>query len=177
MAELETLLVDGEVRIEPFVARHVEGLRLACAQDKEIWEIYPVNMLDEGFEEQLKLFHGEDGWVRFAVCQGDKVVGTTSYIHPNLENGTVMIGGTYIEPSVRGTGFNRRVKVLMIDHAFACGFWRVEFSVDTRNARSMAALAKLGATHEGTLRRNRKTWTGHVRDTAMFSILREEWAG
>ena len=177
MVELETPLVDGDVRLEPFVAGHVDGLRAACAQDREIWAIYPVNMLDNGFEEQLKAFHGEDGWVRFALCHGDKVVGTTSYIHPSLANGTVMIGGTYIEPSVRGTNFNRRTKVLMIDHAFACGYWRVEFSVDTRNVRSMAALKKLGATQEGVLRKNRTTWTGYVRDTAMFSILREEWTG
>ena len=176
-AELATLLVDGEVTVEPFAAQHVDGLREACAQDREIWEIYPVNMLDDGFEEQLKAFHGEEGWVRFALCHAGRVVGTSSYIHPSPENGTVMIGGTYIEPSVRGTDFNHRVKKLMIEHAFACGFWRIEFTVDTRNKRSMAAVQKLGAKHEGTLRRNRTTWTGYVRNTAVFGLLKEEWAG
>ena len=39
----------------------------------------------------------------------------------------------------------------------------------------MAAVLKLGATHEGTLRKNRITWTGYVRDTAVFGLLREEW--
>ena len=34
---------------------------------------------------------------------------------------------------------------------------------------------KLGATREGVLRRERKTWTGHVRDTVSFSVLRDEW--
>ncbi|MEH6757643.1 MAG: GNAT family protein [Parasphingorhabdus sp.] len=176
-APLDIALIDGDVRIIPFEANHLPHVRAACAKDTEIWDIYPVNMLDDDFDAQLKSFHGEDGWVRFTVFNGDQVVGTTSYIHPSLENGTVMIGGTYIEPSVRGSDFNRRMKKLMIDHAFASGFWRIEFTVDARNKRSMAAVLKLGAKHEGTLRRNRKTWTGYVRDTAVFGLLKEEWVG
>ena len=172
---LSAPLIDGEVRILPFAEDHVAPLRSACEQDREIWAIYPVNMLAEDADARLRAFHGEDGWVRFAAFHGDHLVGTTSYIHPDPANGTVMIGGTYIEPSVRGTDFNRRMKHLMIDHAFACGFWRIEFTVDTRNQRSIAAMRKLGATQEGVLRRNRVTWTGHVRDTALFSILADEW--
>ncbi len=88
-----------------------------------------------------------------------------------------MIGGTYIEPSVRGTGFNATMKWLMIDHAFAQGFWRTEFTIVTRNVRSIAAVEKMGAVREGTMRKNRVTWTGYVRDTALFSILKDEWVG
>ena len=62
-------------------------------------------------------------------------------------------------------------------HAFASGFTRIEFRVDGRNLRSRAAVLKLGATHEGILRKNRITWTGHVRDTYVFSLLRHEWPG
>jgi RimJ/RimL family protein N-acetyltransferase len=87
----------------------------------------------------------------------------------------VEIGGTYIEPSARGGDVNRRVKTLLLDRAFACGFRRVQFNVDTRNARSMAALLKIGARQEGVLRSHRVTWTGHVRDTAVFAILAPEW--
>ncbi len=173
---LHTPLTDGEVRIVPFTEEHSAPLRRACEQDREIWAIYPVNMLAEDADARLRAFHGEDGWVRFAAFQGDHLVGTTSYIHPDPANGTLMIGGTYIEPSVRGGDYNRRMKHLMINHAFACGFWRIEFTVDTRNTRSLAAMRKLGAVEEGVMRRNRVTWTGHVRDTALFSILAEEWA-
>jgi len=63
----------------------------------------------------------------------------------------------------------------MIGHAFACGFRRIEFRIDDRNARSKAATARLGAHFEGLLRAERITWTGHVRDTALFSILKKEW--
>jgi RimJ/RimL family protein N-acetyltransferase len=44
-----------------------------------------------------------------------------------------------------------------------------------RNRRSQAAVAKLGAVREGVLRRDRLTWTGHIRDTVVFSILGREW--
>jgi RimJ/RimL family protein N-acetyltransferase len=36
-------------------------------------------------------------------------------------------------------------------------------------------MAKLGGVREGVLRQDRVTWTGHVRDTVLFSILRDEW--
>jgi RimJ/RimL family protein N-acetyltransferase len=64
---------------------------------------------------------------------------------------------------------------MMLRRAFACGIRRVEFRVDARNGRSLAAMKKLGAVEEGVLRSDRITWTGHVRDTVLFSILKEEW--
>ena len=63
----------------------------------------------------------------------------------------------------------------MIGHAFACGLERVVFKVDVVNARSRAAVLKLGCTEEGVLRHERRTWTGRVRDTAIYGILAEEW--
>ena len=87
------------------------------------------------------------------------------------------IGGTYYRPKFRGTGLNRRVKDMMLTRAFACGIRRVEFRVDRRNARSQAAMKKLGAVREGVLRADRITWTNHVRDTVLFAILRDEYEG
>lgn len=178
MADLSAVLEDHPVRLEPLEQHHLEPLRAACAEDQDIWQIYPVNMLGEDFDQAMARFHSLESWVKFAVIDAanDRMVGMTNFINPD-QFGVVEIGGTYIAPSVRGTGFNRRMKKLLIDHAFAKGFSRIEFRVDTRNARSMAAVTKLGATHEGTLRRNRITWTGYVRDTAVFGLLREEWAG
>src|SRR3546814_11301789 len=58
----------------------------------------------------------------------------------------------------------------MLAHAFASGARLVELLTDLRNAWSQAAIAKLGAIREGVLRRDRKTWTGHIRDTVVFSF-------
>ncbi|WP_417590868.1 GNAT family N-acetyltransferase [Parasphingorhabdus sp.] len=178
MAEkLSKILADGPVRLELLADRHLEPLRAACAEDQEIWDIYPVSMLDENFDKAIEAFHNTTNWVRFAVINSETgtVVGMTNYINPD-QHGVVEIGGTYIAPSVRGSGFNSIMKKLMIDRAFACGFTRIEFRVDTRNKRSMAAVLKLGATHEGILRKNRITWTNYVRDTAVFGLLKEEWS-
>lgn len=176
MSVLRTVLEDGDVRLEPMADHHIEPLRAACARDPDIWDIYPFSMLGEHFETAMEQFHGTTDWVRFAVLQRGEVVGMTNYIHPDKRNHTVEIGGTYIQPSARGTaGVNTTMKRLMIDHAFACGFTRIEFRVDARNLRSRAAVLKLGATHEGILRKHRITWTGHVRDTYIFGLLKDEW--
>ena len=101
----------------------------------------------------------------------------TAWLRPDWSAQTVEVGNSYIVPDVRGSGINRRIKSLMLDHGFSVGLRRVEFRIDERNARSQAAVAKLGSTKEGTLRAERVTWTGHVRDTALWSILADEWAG
>ena len=133
-------------------------------------------MLDEHFDEAMRAFHDLKSWVQFAVINVEtgQVVGMTNYINPD-QHGVVEIGGTYIAPSVRGTGLNDAMKNLLIDHAFANGFHKIEFRVDGRNKRSQAAVLKLGAKHEGTLRKNRVTWTGYVRDTFVFGLLKDEW--
>lgn len=175
---LKATLEDGDVRLEPFSEHHLEPLRAACAEDREIWDIYPVNMLGEDFDKAMAHFHQLDSWVRFAVLdsRSGKVVGCTNFINPDPW-GVVEIGGTYIAPQVSGSEFNRTKKKLMIEHAFACGFHKIEWRVDTRNKRSIAAVLKLGAKQEGVLRQNRVTWTGYRRDTAVFGMLRSEWAG
>ena len=176
MSDLHTPLNTTEVALMPLAEEHREQFRLACAADPEIWQIYPVNLagtdFDRGFDATLATLRRAS----FAVLVGGEVVGTTAYLNVSAPDRTLEIGGTYIAPAVRGTGLNGAMKRLMIDHAIACGFHRIEFRVDTRNSRSMAAVAKLGARLEGVLRRQRITWTGYVRDTAVYSLLAEDWA-
>lgn len=176
MGDLSATLEEGQVRLEPLAEHHIEPLRAACAENPDIWDIYPINMLGDGFDKAMRAFHDMASWVQFAVINTNtgQVVGMTNFINPD-QHGVVEIGGTYIAPSVRGIGFNDTMKKLLLNHAFANGFRKVEFRVDGRNKRSQAAVLKLGATHEGTLRKNRITWTGYVRDTFVFGLLKEEW--
>ena len=174
VAALGVELADGEVRMELFADRHVEPLRGACAEDPEIWQIMPRSLLGDHFDAEITSRRAGQG-VLFAACRGERVVGTTAYLRPDAEEGVLELGGTYIAPSVRGTGYNARMKRLLIDHAFACGFRRIEFRVDERNQRSQAAVLKLGARREGLLRQDRVTWTGHLRSTCIFGLLREDW--
>lgn len=152
-----------------------EPLKAACAEDGEIWEIYANNFGPDGFDESIALYRGTSRNRTFVLFEGDELAGMSSFLGIDEGRGVLEIGGTYYRPQYRGTGFNRRVKDMMLRRAFDCGFRRVEFRVDERNKRSQAAMTRLGAVREGVMRADRITWTGHVRDTVLFSILKDEW--
>ena len=166
----------GPLRLEILEERHRSALRAACAEDGEIWAIYPVSYGPDRFDTQFDIILAAAGRINFAVIDAGRLVGMTAYLGLDPAAATVEIGSTYLRPDVRGTGLNRRLKDLMIGHAFACGITRIVFRIDDRNARSKAAVEKLGAVREGLMRKDRITWTGHVRDTAIFSILAGEWS-
>jgi RimJ/RimL family protein N-acetyltransferase len=166
---------DADIRLVPLAEAHRQTLKAACAEDLDIWPIYSVSYDPAHFDASFDLLMSRANWCRFAIFFGERLVGMSCFIGVDAERGVLEIGNTYYIPAMRGTGFNRRVKNLMLRRAFGCGFRRVEFRVDARNARSQAALAKLGAVREGVLRADRITWTGHVRDTVLFSILAGEW--
>jgi len=163
------------VRGELFAERHRDALRAACAEDSGIWAIYSVDFGPEGFDRSIDFFSGNLSNRTFVLFEGDALVGMSSFLGIDESRQALEIGCTYYRPAWRGNGFNRRAKDMMLRRAFDCGARRVEFRVDARNARSQAAMAKLGAVREGVLRADRITWTGHVRDTVLFSILASEW--
>src|SRR4051812_36413852 len=104
------------------------------------------------------------------------VVGTTSLGDVDLPNESVHLGWTAYAPAVWGTTVNPATKLLMLQHAFEdCGFGRVKIQTGLTNVRSQAAIAKLGATREGVLRRHKRLADGSFRDTVVFSILADEW--
>lgn len=171
-------LDDMDLRFVPLREDHREGLRAACAADPDIWQIYPFSYLDEAFDGQFERMLASGASRRcYAILLDGRVIGMTAWIEHGMPGWSVEIGNSYIVPAVRSTGVNRRFKKLMLDHAFACGLERVAFKVDAINARSRAAVLKLGCTQEGIMRHERRTWTGRLRDTVLFSILRDEWTG
>ena len=162
-------------RAELFTEEHSESLRAACAEDREIWAIYANNFGPDGFDESIDFYTSSPRNRTFVLFDGDELAGMSSFLGIEEARQCLEIGGTYYRPHLRGTGLNRRVKDMMIARAFECGIRRVEFRVDIRNGRSQAAMKKLGAVREGVLRADRITWTGHVRDTVLFAILKDEW--
>lgn len=168
-------LADGDLRLIPLEEAHRDTLRAACAADPDIWVIYASNFGPPDFDRNFTALLANPGRLPFAVMLGGMLVGMSAYLRIDLSSDSLEIGNTYIVPAVRGSGLNLRMKRLMIEHAFACGFRRIEFRVDARNARSQAAVLKLGAQREGLMRAERITWTGHVRDTALFALLQNDW--
>lgn len=162
-------------RAELFSERYREPLKSACAEDGEIWQIYANNFGPGGFDDSVDRYISNPANRTFVLFDGDELAGMSSFIGIDAGRQVLEIGGTYYRPHVRGSGFNRRVKDMMLARAFECGIRRVEFRVDIRNERSQAAMKKLGAVREGIIRADRITWTGYVRDTVLFGILKEEW--
>ena len=175
---IESRPLEGRyVRLEPFSAAVREGVRAAFATDPEAWSIMVTNGGEGGF----------DGWWA-SLCEPGKppmfavrrlsdgaVVGASGYHDARPEHRGVAIGHTFYRPDARSGPVNPECKLLLLEHAFAAGAVRVEFHTDGINARSRAALRKLGAVEEGMLRKHKLTWTGRWRDTAMFSITDDDW--
>lgn len=173
------ILENAFVRLEPMSEAHREGLRAACNADQRIWtELYPFSWAGEHFDPTwAKLLADQAAGTTqpYAVVAGGEVVGITTFYAIEQANSAVAIGGTYYRPQARGGAVNPAAKRLMMGHAFGRGARRVVYHVDALNARSRAAVLKLGAVQEGVLRQDRLTWTGRIRDTVVFSILADEW--
>ncbi len=173
-------LENAWLRLEPLEERHREGLRAACAADPDIWaELYPYSMVGPHFDlvwdKRFKIDRARGAAIQFAVMAEDRCVGITTFGAISPENASANLGGTYYHPDFRGGVVNPAAKRLMLGHAFDCGARRVELTVDALNQRSRAAVLKLGAVQEGILRQDRVVWTGRVRDTVVFSVLKDEW--
>ena len=178
--KLEYIPLTGRfLSLQPFAPDLKEGVRAAVDCDPDTWAIMPVNPMGDGFDVYWSAACGAppDQRMAYAIrrCSDGRVIGMSTYYTELAGQGGVSIGTSFLHPSVRGGPANPEAKLLMLDHAFGCGAVRVQFKVDTRNARSQAAVAKLGAVREGVLRRDRLTWTGYIRDTVVFSILDHEW--
>ena len=175
IGNLDAPMTGDGCRAELYTDVWHDALQAACAEDGEIWQIYANNFGPEGFDDSIALYRSTSRNRTFVLFEQDELAGMSSFLGIDEGRGVLEIGGTYYRPKFRGTGFNRRIKDMMLGRAFDSGFRRVEFRVDERNKRSQAAMAKLGAAREGVMRADRVTWTGHVRDTVLFSILKDEW--
>lgn len=108
--------------------------------------------------------------------QVNAYAGTTRFMNMNWHNKVLEIGSTWIGVEFQGTGLNRNIKYLMLQHAFeTLKFNKVEFRIDERNIRSRKAVEKIGGIYEGLLRKNTIMLDGFKRSTCCYGILNEEW--
>ncbi|THG29542.1 GNAT family N-acetyltransferase [Naasia lichenicola] len=134
----------------------------------------------EQFVEFGEQYFAWDTGIPFAVQiiggpDDGRIVGTTTLgdFEPAVEH--AHIGWTAYAPSVWGTAVNPEAKLLLLGLAFDSGFGRVKIQADVRNTRSRAAIAGLGATFEGIARRDRQRADGTWRDSAVFSVIVDDW--
>ena len=108
--------------------------------------------------------------------KGSIVIGSTRFGNIDTPNRKAEIGWTWITPAFQRTFVNTEAKLLMLTHAFEV--WnciRVELKTDANNAKSRAAIARIGGVEEGTLRNHMITETGRYRDSVYFSVIDSEW--
>ena len=179
---LDRVTLDGRfVRLEPLEERHREPVRPA-AQHPEIFTVTTSALgplFDPYIDNALKR-SASGHELAFVVWHKamDRPVGMTRYLNIEEPHRKLEIGSTWYEPSVWAGAVNPECKLLLMRHAFeTLGFNRVEYKTDLRNARSRAAILKLGAKQEGILRKHMIMADGHVRDSVYFSVIDEEWPG
>lgn len=179
-APLGPRVLEGRfVRLEPVGPEHAAELR-AAADDPETWQYMPFEARGAGFDAWLEWIARETAkgeQLSFAVRRraDEAIVGSTSYLAIAREHARVEIGATWYVAGARGGRVNPEAKLLLFANAFEAGYRRVELKTDARNARSRAAILKLGAREEGTLRAHMRLANGRIRDTVYYSVLAEEW--
>lgn len=108
--------------------------------------------------------------------QQNTYAGSTRFYDIQLAQKTLQLGYTWYGKAHQGTGINTHCKFLMLQYAFEImQMERVEFRADANNARSIAAMKKIGCVEEGILRSNTFRADGGRRDSIVLSILKEEW--
>lgn len=178
-ADLSVPLECTWLRLEPLAEKHREGLRQA-ASNPLIWAHLFIDgsgaHFDPWFDWSLKIATETKEAVWVVVTPSNEVVGTSRYLNIDLSNKRVEIGHTWYAQSVWASRINPGAKYLLLRHGFeTLGLNRIELKTDIRNTRSQAAIAKLGAHREGVFRQHMVRADGSLRDTVMFSIIRDEW--
>lgn len=112
----------------------------------------------------------------FAVLdEQGALVGTTSFYDVDHDTLSLAIGYTFYAPRAQGTVVNPAAKLMLLDYAFTqAGAERVVWHTHEDNAQSRAAIAKLGATFEGLLRKHRRFGDGW-RTTAQYAMTVDDW--
>ena len=133
--------------------------------------------VDKRISDGLKA-EGKDEAYAFAVVtkKDGRVVGSTSYLQVAAEHKRTEVGSTWYTLDTQGTEVNPECKYLLLRHAFEdWGAERVQFTTDANNLRSQHAILKLGAKFEGMLRSDKKRTDGSMRDSMIYSVIRNEW--
>ena len=174
-------LVGRLVRLEPLAEHHFNEL-MAIGKDSGIWTNLPIDGTDPAkLQTELRsaLLHRTNGTqYPFAIINHPTgaVIGSTRFLEIFREHKKVEIGWTWYDPAVWGAGYNLECKLLLLTYCFEIlELNRVQLKTRDTNKRSQAAIRKIGGIYEGILRRDRVMPNGNVRDTVVFSLIKEEW--
>jgi len=190
---LSEVVLEGElVRLEPLTNDHLVAMLEAASTDRSTFGLTSVPAATpEAVEQYISTAreqHERAEGLAFATVRrsDDRVVGSTRFMsaeywkpieaQPRSTPIAIEVGYTWLISEAQRTGINAEAKVLMFNYAFdVLRVERITLKTDARNERSRRNIERAGATFDGILRRHMPASDGGYRDSAMYSLLREEW--
>ncbi|BEL11891.1 hypothetical protein Q0Z83_100820 [Actinoplanes sichuanensis] len=177
------VLEGRHVRLEPLTPGHAVGL-FEALDDEEVWRHIPFPRPRTPEElltgDILGVLRGQwlgqrSGWAQIDPATG-AVIGMTTYHDIDTNLRSLGIGHTMVGRKWWRTGVNTEAKLMLLERAFdVLGAERVFWYTDVRNERSQQAIARLGASRDGVIRRQRRRPDGSWRDTVLFAMTADEW--
>jgi N-acetyltransferase len=175
------LVTGARVALEPLGLRHLDDLAVAGA-DAAIWRWLPSAHHQPGtmraFIDSAMMAQQSCTALPFATIDlaSQKAVGSTRYHHIVPEHRRLEIGVTWIGTAHQRSHVNTEAKLLQLWYAIeVLQYRRIELKADVTNAKSRAAIARLGATEEGVFRKHMLYGDGRNRDNVYFSIIDDDW--
>jgi RimJ/RimL family protein N-acetyltransferase len=168
------------VRLEPLRREHAVALASLC--EDEVFE-FTAQVLRTPADLEAYIAAAEEAAGRgteqpFFIRDRETgaPLGTTRYMTISRNDRNMEIGHTWLGRRAWRTRVNTECKLLLLRHAFEqLRVMRVQFKTDARNARSRAAIERIGAKFEGILRNHMLVRGGVVRDSAYYSVIDTEW--
>ena len=182
----QPVLAGSLIRLEPLTLEHAPGYLAAAGTRADADEVFrwltvgaPATVADAAAQITAACAARARG-ERFAYAQVDvrtgEVAGSTSLYEVFPAGRTLAIGFTWLGKRWWRTGHNTESKLLLLRYAFdTLGCARVVWHTDIYNERSQAAIARLGATREGVLRKHRLRRDGTWRDTVQYAMTDDDW--
>ena len=180
----EFVLEDDCVLLRPIKPDDAVKLHEFAIKEPDIWKysLTPANGVDNMNQYITTALAARNELKENPFIVFDKRIseyaGSTRFYDIQLYHQTLQLGYTWYGKKFQGSGLNLHCKYLMLQFAFEqMDMVRVEFRADANNARSIAAMKKIGCKEEGILRSNMKKADGNRRSSIVLSILKDEWFG
>lgn len=184
---IDTSRLQGSyIYLETLTAQHIPAIK-TLAKDERLWQYTKTLLVDDTFDQQFEKYisaalddrntGGQHSFVIRDVLTA-QIIGMTRYYRVEPAHKRLSVGYTWYKPEVWGGVQNKECKFLLLRYAFeTLKYQRVEFEVAHQNIRSQKAVRKIGGVQEAVLRKHGLHADGTVRDTVVFSIIDDEWAG
>ena len=174
-------LVGERVIVRPHSRDDFAAMWEAIQESRE--RIRPWLPFADQTEEELRdwLARTEAKWITREVLgmaivgrESGQLAGNIGLMTRSWEIGAFEIG-YWLRTSAEGKGYMSEAVRLVTDFAFDhLDANRVQIRCDAENARSAAVPRRLGFTQEGLMRRDFAAPNGELRDTLIFSLIRDD---